>query len=239
MKSLYGHLSRLHQIKTLDGTPMEDDRVNSSIEYIDKYYNDLEQLLKSHVISSAFVFNIDEAGFADWADSTNIVVFVPANTNDKDIKVPWDKNGTRASLLAGIWADGSTLIPVVAIPRKTIEEELYYFGYTSEKVCYCYSESVFFSNDSFLTWAFEHFFNEVKQKRPKYNYSGECLLIFDGFAPHENNIFYEECSKQGIIPFFLLLHSSDQTQPLDIGISGVQKWAKCRFQRFWTNIQHS
>ena len=106
------------------------------------------------------------------------------------------------SLLAGICADGSTLIPSVAIPLKTIEEKLYDFEYTSEKVCYCYSESGFFSNDSFLTWAFEYFFNDVKQKRQKYNYSGECLLILDGFAPHENDIFLEESSKQGIIPFF-------------------------------------
>ena len=32
-----------------------------------------------------------------------------------------------------------------------------------------------------------------------------------------------KCSKQGIIPLLLASHSSDQTQPLDIGILGIQK----------------
>lgn len=80
----------------------------------------------------------------------------------------------------------------VAIQRKTIEEELYEFGYTSNKVCYCYSESGFFSSDSFLTWVFKYFFDEVEQKRQKYDYNGECLLILDGFSPHENDVFLEE-----------------------------------------------
>lgn len=42
-------------------------------------------------------------------------------------------------------------------------------------------------------------------------------------APHENEIFLEEYSKQGFIPFFLPPYSNGQTQPLDIRIFGVQK----------------
>lgn len=94
-----------------------------------------------------------------------------ADVNDEDIKIPVDRNRKRTSLLAGICHDGSTLIPAIEIQHKNIKEEIYEFGYTSDKVCYCYSESGFFSYDSFLTWAFKYFFYKVKQK---YDHSYEC-----------------------------------------------------------------
>ncbi len=223
IKTLYGQLSRLPQLKTLEGVPMEDNRVNCSIESIEKYYNDLEQLLQSRVIPSAFIFNIDEAGFAERTDSANISVVVPADAKEDEIKVPIDRQGKRASLLAGISADGDTLTPAIVVHRKTIETELFENGYTPEKVCICYSESGFFSTDLYLKCAYEYFFPEVEKKREKYKYTGECILILNGFGPHDNDIFLDECSKNGIIPFFLPPHSSDQTQPLDIGIFAVQK----------------
>ena len=66
---MYGQLSRLPQLKSLNGVPMESDRVKYSRESIDKFYNDLESILSTRVIPSAFIMNLDEAGFAEWQDS--------------------------------------------------------------------------------------------------------------------------------------------------------------------------
>ena len=223
MKTLYGQLSRLPQLKSLDGVPMESDRVKCSKESIDKFYNDLESILSTRVVPSAFIMNLDEAGFAEWQDSARVTVIVPSYVSDEDIKCPVDRQGKRASLLVAIAADGSAFTPAVVVPRKTVETELYEFGYTTDKICYGYSETGFFSTELFEKWAFEYFFPEVRQRREKYKYSGECVLILDGFGPHDSDTFLNACSEEGIIPLFLAPHSSDQTQPLDIGFFGVQK----------------
>lgn len=77
-------------------------------------------MLKSYVIQSTFVFNIDDLGFTDWENSTSIVVVVRPDANDEDIKVLVDRNGNNPILLAGICADGRILILAVEIPRKII-----------------------------------------------------------------------------------------------------------------------
>ena len=84
-------------------------------------------------------------------------------------------------------------------------------------------ESGFFTTDHFLKWAFEYFFPEIERRRQYCEYTGECLLILDGFGPHECDEFLSQCTANGIITVPLAPHSSDQTQPLDIGIFGVQK----------------
>ena len=171
MKTLYGQLSRLPQLKSLDGVPMESDRVKCSKESIDKFYNDLESILSTRVVPSAFIMNLDEAGFAEWQDSARVTVIVPSYVSDEDIKCPVDRQGKRASLLVAIASDGSAFTPAVVVPRKTVETELYEFGYTTDKICYGYSETGFFSTELFEKWAFEYFFPEVRQRRKKYNYS--------------------------------------------------------------------
>ena len=56
-----------------------------------------------------------------------------------------------------------------------------------------------------------------------FNYHGEALLILDGFGPHDCDEFLDLCSENGVIVFPLPPHSSDQCQPLDLGIFHVQK----------------
>lgn len=115
---------------------MEDNQVNCSIESIEKYYNDFEQLLESRIIPSAFIFNIDEVGFAEWSDSAHISVVVPADAKEDEIKVPIDCQGKQASFLAGISANSDTLTPAITVPRKTIETELFENGYPDNYMDY-------------------------------------------------------------------------------------------------------
>lgn len=139
------------------------------------------------------------------------------------MKIPIEREGKRASFLEGICADGSSLRPAIVISRKTIELELYDQGYNPDKLCICSSDSGFFATEQFFTWAIRSFFQEIRKKREEYQYKGECLLIFDGFGPHENDEFLKACTDEGIIPLPLVLYSSYQTQPLDIGFFTVQK----------------
>lgn len=78
---------------------------------------------------------------------------------DEDINFP------LTSLLVAFAEDRSTFTFAVVISRKTVETAVYDLGYTIDKICYRYSESVFFPTELFEKWAFEYFFPEVRERR--------------------------------------------------------------------------
>jgi hypothetical protein len=55
------------------------------------------------------------------------------------------------------------------------------------------------------------------------HYHGEAFLIFDGLQVHSSDFFLDECTHFNVNSILLPVHSSDQTQPLDLGIFGPQK----------------
>ena len=113
---------------------MESDRVDCDPEEIDEYFVNLENILDGS-IPAPFVINIDQSGFQEWADKRNLIVVVPADFTQDEIKIPVARTTKRASILAGIAADGSTITPAVIVPRKTIEMELFENGYTPIRLC--------------------------------------------------------------------------------------------------------
>ena len=121
---------------------MESDRVDCDPEEIDEYFVNLENILDGS-IPAPFVINIDQSGFQEWADKRNLIV-----TKD-EIKIPVARATKRASILAGIAADGSTITPAVIVPHKTIEMELFENGYTPDKVMLAYQENGFFTTEIF------------------------------------------------------------------------------------------
>ena len=139
---------------------MENNRVDCDPEEINDYFDHLESVLDGS-IPAPFVINIDQSGFQEWADKRNLVVVVPAEVTQDEIKIPVARTTKRASILAGIAADGSTITPAVIVPRKTIEMELFENGYTPDKVMLAYQENGFFTIEIFERWAFEVFFPEI------------------------------------------------------------------------------
>lgn len=127
----------------------------------------------SQGIPSAFVINIDESGYCEWVDVQDLKVIVPCDYKSDEIEIPVDRNSKRASMITGICADGSSLIPVVVIPRKTIEVELFENGYTEDKVTIIVQENSFFDTFSFMKWANTNFFPYIEAQREYYNYKGE------------------------------------------------------------------
>lgn len=206
IKTLYKLIQRVPQLKIVNGKKMESDRVYCDPEQIDSFYDRLEEIL-SQGIPSAFVINVDESGYCEWVD---------------EIEISVDRNSKRASMMAGICADGSSLIPGVVIPRKIIEVELFENGYTEDKVTIIHQEN----------WANTNFFPFIEAQREYYDYKGEAVVILDGFGLHGYNKFLDECTFIGIIVLPLPPHSSDQCQPLDLGIFHVQKG---RMQRVYVD----
>ena len=126
-------MHRIPQIKAVNGIKMKSNRVQCDPDLIDLFYDELEELL-SLGIPSAFIINIDESGYCDWIDTNDTKVLVPFDFERNEIEIPVDRCSKRASMVAGICADGSHITNGFVIPRKTIETELYECGYTKEKV---------------------------------------------------------------------------------------------------------
>ena len=221
------HLVRKNpHLKTVHGLPMDQSRLQSSPEDIDLYFELISKDFQG--VPSSFIFNLDETGFDDWADKAECCAVVPATFPDAEILVPVSRQTKRATLLGCIAADGSSLKPFVIVPRRTMEREIILNGYTSEKVTIVHQPNGFIDSKLFEDWADSIFFPEVQRRREVSGYYGMACLILDGCTCHATDWFLEECLFRNISVTFLAAHSSDQTQPLDLGIFSVAKAAQQR-----------
>ena len=111
-------------------------------------------------------------------------------------------------------------------PNKTIEKKIRTLGY-HEETCEIISQGCGFVNkECFSYWADTVFFPTVRMKRLKYNYHGTVVLTMDGCTSHFSDYFLDECSYYGVFPLPEPSGSSDQIQPLDLGIFAAQKKIK-------------
>ena len=223
MKSLRSLVSRCENFRTVLGVPMEDSRIYSDPDEIDAYFARIDEIIRIAKIPAGFIFNIDEAGFESYADSRTTTRLVPANYEFDSVPVPISRAEKRATLLAGISADGTTLKPMLILQRDTLEAELILRGYTVNQIHFARSENGYMTTHLFNEWARHSFFPELRAKRLSENYSGPIVLILDGFGCHANEHFLSQCEEQNVIPVAIPPHTSDQVQPLDLGIFANQK----------------
>ena len=221
--TLRSWVSRSLQFKSVDGVPMEDRRVYCSETEVEEFFDKLEEIVTVAEIPSAFICNLDEAGFDQFADRRRSKRIVPAEYSLKTVPTPISRSEKHATLLAGICADGYCLKPMLVLQRETLDCELLQLGYTNDKVCYGRSDTGYMSTELFLFWAENAFFPEIRDRRAKLDYAGPVLLLLDGFAVHHSEAFERMCEEENVILLFYPAHSSDQLQPCDLGLFANQK----------------
>jgi hypothetical protein len=212
---------KLHEFKIIDGIPMEAARVFADPNPIDLYYEHLESILID--FPAALVINLDETGHQDWTDANTEKVIVPLSYKSNKFTLPIDRQAKRATLLAAITAAGDALKPLIIVPRHTCEQELYEIGFTPQSVLYAEQENGFITAELFNYWAEEVLFPYIERTRKELEYTGDAIVILDGCTAHTNDLFQDNASYNGVELVFLPAHTSDQTQPLDLGIFGTQK----------------
>jgi hypothetical protein len=94
------------------------------------------------------------------------------------------RDDKRASCVACIVANGRAPKPLIVIPRKTIEFELYECGFTPDRCHILFQENGFLTTELFAEWAEAIFFPDTIQTRQSLGYVGPIFLILDGFAGH-------------------------------------------------------
>jgi hypothetical protein len=80
----------------------------------------------------------------------------------------------------------------------------------------------------FDLWGDDVFFPAIEERRRKFGYTGKIVLLMDGLGAHHTGRFAGKCAREGIEPVFLVPHSSDQCQPLDLVTFGLLKQAFSR-----------
>ena len=223
IKSLRNWMARNARFKTVTGVPLEDSRAFAKPDEIDAYFEKIHEIIEVAQIPAAFIVNVDESGFDQFVDARRSVRIVPSEYELDEVPVPVTRAEKRATLVAAVCADGSAIRPMVILPRQTVEEELLVRGYTGDKVHFGHSEKGFMTRCLFNEWAERTLIPEIRRKRNEHGYAGPALLLLDGFGCHHSPEFTEMMEEENILVVFFPAHTSDQIQPLDLGIFSNQK----------------
>jgi hypothetical protein len=166
--TLWKKISVDHELPVVRGVPMEKERLECDLDEIRAHF----ELLDRNVTGApaAFVFNLDESGFQDWADRLERMVIVPSACQTDKVGIPIDRYTKRSSLLVGIATDGTFLKPMLILPRKTIEKELLEQGINDGVGKLIYQENGFITGGLFREWCAEVFFPEIQNRREHYQY---------------------------------------------------------------------
>ena len=209
---------------TVEGHPMEQKRLEVTSADIERYFDTLHQALVG--VPAALVFNLDESGFQRYADARNQVIIVEKGSQSQHFAV--NRSERRATFLAVVSADGRTVKPLVILPRSTIENEVLLAGYTEDQVVLAHSPKGFITTEIFTRYLDEVLIPTINYRRWELSYQGPAVIIMDNCSCHGSdritNIF--EAANVRFVP--LPPHSSDQLQPLDVGLFGNMKAAQSR-----------
>jgi hypothetical protein len=68
-------------------------------------------------------------------------------------------------------------------------------------------------------------FLEIERRREHLHYMRDVITLIDGCICHDSDWFLDEALARNVIRHWLQPHSSDKTQPLDLGLFGLTKQA--------------
>ena len=217
-------INRETNYRTASAQPIEEARLQVTTEAIVAYFEELSAAVDG--MPPDLVINLDESGFQKFADARHNVVIVPKGTDSAHY--PVGRNEARSTFLAAVSASGNRLKPLVIIQRKTIEAELFMAGYTDDQVAIVHSENGYISAQIFnqyLAYIVIPYIQATKEAR---SYEGDAVLIMDGCSCHCTAESAALLDEAGVKVILLPSHSSDQTQPCDLGLFGNMKSAQSR-----------
>jgi hypothetical protein len=232
--TLRHRIAHIASIKAVTRSPMEAEQIAVDPDAIVAWYADLARRIED--VPRRLIFNIDETGCSDFGDQRELTVLVPYVCQANSVPVPVSRHTKRSTLTACIAADGYRMRPFVIVDRLTANRELAYYGYDESNVTLVTQANAFMTSILFEAWAKEVFFPAVEERRRQWNYDGTVVLLLDGLGSHHTEKFLSDCRDRMIDVIFLVPHSSDQTQPLDLITFALLKqgFSSSRFNRLAT-----
>ena len=114
------------------------------------------------------------------------------------------------------------------MPRATVESELLLAGYTEDRVVLAHSDSGFVTTDLFTRYVRDVLILHINFRRWEMKYYGPAVVIWDNCSCHCHDAIRELLEANNVRLVSLPPHSSDQLQPLDVGLFGNMKGAQTR-----------
>ena len=219
--SIINYFMCRHQYAGIVATPMEAARVNFDKEKVEEYLKIIPKLLAC--VRRGFLFNCDEAGQQDFVDTRPCYVICP--NEHIDPKIPVERASRRLTVLHTIASDGEWIKPLFVVPRRSVDSDLY-DTIPYESIDIKYQNKGFLNSEIFMHWFSKIFVPHLINKRKAKNYYGPALLILDGFSAHTkvtDSIPQDILDQLNLRVLYLPPHTSDQFQPLDLVIFGIQK----------------
>lgn len=217
-------INRATAFSTTSAAPIEEERLGVSPEAILRYFDALKRVTAD--VPAALIINLDESGFQKFADARNETVITKKGSSVRLHGV--SRREKRATFLAAITASGDFLKPLMIVPRSTIESDLIVCGYDTDKAAFTSSAEGYITKEIFTQYLGHILVPYVRITRERLGYHGRAVLIMDGCSCHRGAEIEQMLDSQGIVSVFLPPHSSDQLQPLDVGIFGNHKAAQSR-----------
>jgi hypothetical protein len=122
----------------------------------------------------------------------------------------------RRPLTACFAADGFRMRPFVIVDRRTMEKDPIYHGYDDSTVCIVSQHNAFMTRKLIEIWAEAILSPDVEARRRPFGYRGKAILLLDGLGSRHTAKSLADRADRNMEPVFLVPHSSDQTQPLDL-----------------------
>lgn len=158
-------IKRLEEFKVVKAAPIESGRYYCQLDDIKKFYDDLQVLLEE--VPIGWLFNLDETGQQDFVDSRDTFVIVPSSRSlEANIRYGVDRNGKRCTILHCIKSDGKFLKPLIVLPRKTIDTEVFN-EISPEDVMIAEARTGFIDTRIFCKWFDEIFLAKIARTREK------------------------------------------------------------------------
>ena len=161
VQTIHNYLIFSKKFKIIEGKPMQDKRCFLDENELNNYFEQLKIAVNGTPVS--LVFNMDEAGEDEYADSFSMMAIVPKSYDKKIIPLPVRRQSKRSTLLHCICADGTYLKPLVIIPRKTIDS-VTFKRLNCNNLLIKHQEKGFANTEIIKIWLGQIFFLNIQKK---------------------------------------------------------------------------
>ena len=212
--------------KAVEAKPIEEKRYEVSQDAIIDFMKEIDDFAKENDVPSFMCFNMDEEGHDTYSDAHDNIVVVPIDkvqSKNGAFFYPVERKPNHATFLACVNAYGDYFKPLIICKRKTVDEGTLVQNIGPSKLYLSYSEKGYITKTIFDEWLKQVFEPEIQKLRASYGYQGPGMVLLDGCTAHKTDLFFEICKRNNIQYFFFPPHSSNQLQPLDLGIFAVHK----------------
>lgn len=189
--------------------------------------NELKEKIEG--IPFPFIFNFDEKGEQQYADALEKSVIVPASYEYVTAPYAVSRTGKRARVLTCISPNGLMSQPQYVVPRLTVDSKIFQY-IPANSIQVVHTKTGFINTKSFIFWFKTCIIEKLNNLRLFHNYFGPAIIFLDGYKSHEIALNSLDLEQYNICIHYLVPHSSDQSQPLDIGIFGPMKIYDANFK---------